>query len=212
MASQRQDEQFPARLYLVTPAIEKPGAFLDALAAALDASDIAAVLLRLAPDSEGALVKTIKALAPVVQDHGAALLLDGHPDLVARGGADGAHLTGIEAFTDAAGGLKPDRIAGAGGLLTRHDAMRAAETGADYVMFGEPDAHGHRPSLDDVIERLEWWAQVFQIPCVGYAANPDEVEPIVRTGAEFVALGPYAFDDPRIVADIARQLAPETAR
>ena len=35
--------------------------------------------------------------------------------------------------------LKPERIAGCGGLATRHDAMLAAEAGADYVMFGEPD-------------------------------------------------------------------------
>ena len=36
--------------------------------------------------------------------------------------------------------LKPDRIAGVGGLSTRHDSMVAGETGADYVLFGEPDA------------------------------------------------------------------------
>ena len=60
------------------------------------------------------------------------------PQLAARAGADGAHLTGIEAFAAALGALKPDRIAGAGGLRSRHDAMLAAEAGADYVMFGEP--------------------------------------------------------------------------
>ena len=38
--------------------------------------------------------------------------------------------------------LKPARIAGCGRLATRHDAMLAAEAGADYVMFGEPDAAG----------------------------------------------------------------------
>ena len=38
--------------------------------------------------------------------------------------------------------LKPERIVGVGGLATRHDAMLAAEQGADYVMFGEPDQVG----------------------------------------------------------------------
>ena len=33
-----------------------------------------------------------------------------------RAGADGAHLTGIEAFAAALAKLKPDRIAGCGGL------------------------------------------------------------------------------------------------
>ena len=56
------------------------------------------------------------------------MLLDGRPDLVARAGADGAHLTGIEAFQAAVPALKPDRIAGCGGIHSRHDAMLAAET------------------------------------------------------------------------------------
>ena len=97
-------------------------------------------------------------------------MLDGHAELVARAGADGAHLTGITEFTEAIGQLKPDRIAGAGGLATRHDAMLVAEQGADYVMFGEPDAEGQRPALATIEERVAWWAEVFEIPCVGYAA------------------------------------------
>ena len=71
---------------------------------------------------------------------GAALVLDGHADLAARAGADGAHLTGIEALRRASRRSSRTRIAGCGGLETRHDAMVAAEAGADYVMFGEPDA------------------------------------------------------------------------
>src|SRR5690606_4049973 len=111
---------------------------------------------------------------PVVQGAGAALLLEGRPDLVARAGADGAHLTGIERLNAAVGMLKPDRIAGCGGLATRHDAMTAAEASADYVMFGGPDAAGQRPSFTAVLERVAWWAEVFEVPCVGYAETLDE--------------------------------------
>src|ERR1700720_3536698 len=68
----------------------------------------------------------------------AALLVDGRPDIVARAGADGAHLSGPVALKAAVRKLKPNYIAGAGGLRSRHDAMVAAEAGADYVMFGEP--------------------------------------------------------------------------
>ena len=125
-----------------------------------------------------------------------ALLLDGHADLVARAGADGAHLTGIAEFTAAIGQLKPERIAGAGGLTTRHDAMAAAEAGADYVMFGEPDAAGERPSFDAIEERVAWWAEVFEAPCVGFAASIDEVAPLVKAGADFVALGDWVWRDP----------------
>src|SRR5207253_10065755 len=99
-------------------------------------------------------------LAPAIQNAGAALLLDGHVELVARAGADGAHLTGITALEEALPSLKPDRIAGLGGLATRHDSMLAGELGADYVLFGEPDARGQRPLMDAIAERLQWWDEL----------------------------------------------------
>ncbi len=107
----------------------------------------------------------------------------------ARAGADGAHLNGIEAFLEAVPALKPDRIAGCGGIHSRHDAMLAAETGADYLMFGEPDAGGRRPTFDAILERVAWWAEVFEIPCVGFAGSLDEVGPLSAAGADFVAVG-----------------------
>jgi thiamine-phosphate pyrophosphorylase len=145
-----------------------------------------------------------------------ALLLDGKSKLVARAGADGAHLAGLAEFTEAIAQLKPERIAGVGRLFTRHDAMTAAELGADYVMFGEPDETGERPSFEAIEERVAWWAEVFEAPCVGYAASGGEVVPLVRAGADFIALGDWVWRDSTAiaatVADAAQLLhVPETA-
>jgi thiamine-phosphate pyrophosphorylase len=201
-----------ARLYLVTPPIADAAAGAEMLGPALAAADIAAVLLRLAAADERTLINRIKALAPLVQDRGAALLLDGHPDLVARAGADGAHLAGSDALKAAIGTLKPERIAGAGGLASRHDAMQAAEAGADYVMFGEPDPAGKRPSFEAIHERVAWWTEVFEIPCVAYAASLAEVHEL--GAAEFVAVGDFVFSDLRgpaaAVADGAARLTAES--
>mgnify|MGYP001501970236 FL=1 len=188
------------RLYLVTPPTADPAALADAIAQALEAADVAAVLVPLTGDDERALLNGLKALAPAVQGAGAALLLGGRPELAARAGADGAHLAGIDELNAALPSLKPDRIAGCGGLATRHDAMTAAEAGADYVMFGDPDERGHRPSFDAVLERVEWWAEVFEIPSVGFAMHPDEIAALVTAGADFVAVGGLVFDDPRGLA------------
>jgi thiamine-phosphate pyrophosphorylase len=185
------------RLYLVTPPVDDPAAYADDLAAALAAADVAAVLMRLAAGDERALINRIKMLGPIVQNAGAALLLDGHVDIVVRAGADGAHLTGIDAFQSALVTLKPQRIAACGGLHTRHDAMLAAEGGADYVMFGEPEPDGGRPALEAMIERVAWWAEVFEAPCVGFAASLEEVEALAQAGADFVAVGDLAWGDAR---------------
>jgi thiamine-phosphate pyrophosphorylase len=204
------------RLYLVTPLVADADAFAAQLSAALGAGDVAAVLLRLSPADERSMINAAKALGRVAQEKDAALLLDGHADLVARAGADGAHLAGLAEFTEALDQLKPDRIAGAGQMDTRHDAMSAAELGCDYVMFGEPDDNGERPAFDAIEDRVSWWAEVFEAPCVGFAANAAEVEPLVKAGADFVALGDWIWADPQSVsakiADAARRLVlPETA-
>ncbi|HVV78971.1 MAG TPA: thiamine phosphate synthase [Pseudolabrys sp.] len=206
MASRpKQAEPRPApRLYLITPPVTDAAQFASELTAVLGAADIAAVLMRLADGDERTLINRVKALAPVVQDKGAALLLDGHPDLVARGGADGAHLAGIDAFNAALEQLKPERIAGAGDLTSRHDAMSAAEAGADYIMFGEPGA-----ALNATQERVAWAAELFELPCVAYANDMTEIAPLVAAGADFIAAD-FIWRDPHgaaaAIADTAHHL------
>jgi thiamine-phosphate pyrophosphorylase len=188
------------RLYLVTPPVADASAISPQLKSAVEAGDIAAVLLRFVEVDERTLINCAKALATPVQGKDCALLLESHPGLVARAGADGAHLTGVQAFTEAIDQLKPERIAGAGGLATRHDAMLAAERGADYVMFGEPDAARKRPALPAIEERIRWWAELFEVPCVGYASTLQEVAPLVAAGADFVALGDFLWRDTLAIA------------
>jgi thiamine-phosphate pyrophosphorylase len=224
------------RLYLITPPVAEPAAFAPQLEAALGAGDVAAVLLRLAAADERTLINRTKILAETVQRRDVALLVDNRPGIVARAGADGAHVSGIEAFAAALSLLNPPLLAGAGGLVSRHDAMLAAETGADYVMFGEPPPYPppqagegshhfpppragegqgggprRRMPFDDILERLTWWAELFEIPCVGYAASRDEVAPLAQTGADFIALGEWIWTEPQntaaTIAAAAQQLA-----
>jgi len=216
------------RLYLVTPLLGDTASFAREVPAALEAGDVAAVLLRLEDADERTLINRAKSLAAIVQRRDAALLLAGRAELVARAGVDGAHLTGIEALEAALPVLKPDRIAGAGGLASRHDAMVAGERGADYVMFGEPAsflaphpgeglASGRRPPLDAVLERLTWWVELFQPLCIGYAAHLDEVGVLAQAQADFVALGDWVWTHAQgpaaaVTAAAGRLAAPAAAQ
>jgi len=184
------------RIYLATPIVADPAQVASDLPPLLAAADVAAVLLRLAPGDERSIIQRTKSLAPVVQKADAALLIDRHFAQVARGGADGANVSGIEAMREAMPSLKPDRILGVGGLATRHDAMVAGEAGADYVLFGEPDATGERPSPDAIFERLQWWAELFEPPCVGFATTLDEAR-LFASAADFVMVGDLVWQDAR---------------
>ncbi|MDA9530787.1 thiamine phosphate synthase [Bradyrhizobium sp. CCBAU 25338] len=205
------------RLYLATPIVEDPARLVAELPGLLASADVAAVLLRLKETDQRTMISRVKALAPPVQKAGAALLVDGHPDIVARGGADGAHLTGLAALEEAVPSLKPDRIAGVGGLATRHDSMSAGEMGADYMLFGEPDEKGQRPSSQAIAERLDWWAELFEPPCVGFATSLEEARDFAASGADFVLVGDFIWADPRgpkaalVEADAAIKKAHATA-
>ena len=54
-----------------------------------------------------------------------------------------------------------------------------------------------RPSPDAVAERLSWWAELFEPPCVGYAASREEASEFVMAGADFVLVDDLVWADPR---------------
>src|SRR5579884_1628300 len=70
------------RLMLITPVVAD-AAFAPTLKSALEAADIAAVVLRLADADERTLINRIKQFATVCQPRNVALLVEDHADLVA---------------------------------------------------------------------------------------------------------------------------------
>jgi thiamine-phosphate pyrophosphorylase len=176
----------PPRLILFSPLLAaEPATILIETACA--AADIASVILRTNGMDESEILIRAKLLSPTVQKSGAALLLEDRADLVAKASADGAHLSDFPAQVAMVASLKPKFVAGASGLVSRHDAMTAGETGADYVMFGEPH-RGERQKPEFILDRVAWWAEIFQIPVVAFAATLDEIPALVRADADFIAL------------------------
>lgn len=178
-------ETSPRLILFSPPLAAEPAAAL--IAAACAAVDIASIILRTSGMDEREILIRAKLLLPAAQKSGTAFLLEGRADLVAKANADGAHLSDFPAQSATVASLKPKFIAGASGLVSRHDAMMAGETGADYVMFGE-SRNGECPAPEATLDRVAWWAEIFQIPCVAFAAAPGEIPALVRAGADFIAL------------------------
>lgn len=204
----RDPEAPPARLYLITPRLGAAQPFDGALAAALAAGDVACVLARFETNDPGQRKAILRALTPLAQDHGAALLVDGDTQLAARAGADGAHVASLATLGDAIESLKPERIVGVGGLDSRDECMSAGEQDVDYLMFGGPDDHATHL---DILERTHWWAEIFNVPCVAFARALDEIEPLADAGAEFIALEAAVWNDPRGPAAAVSEAAARSA-
>ena len=207
------------RLFLVTPKLVDPAPFAPLLQAAVEAADVACVLIR-AAGGEQDLKNIARVLAPIAQNHGAAALIEAEARLAARLGLDGVHVDGVgTSLNEALATLKPDGIVGAGGLESRDDAMAAGEAGVDYVMFGAPE-DGDTDRADDhpaIRERVAWWAEIFNVPCVGYARRPELAGDMAEAGAEFVGVGDGLWDRPEAIAEILADVrtalrAPEGVR
>ncbi len=178
------------RLYLVTPPLGLAdfAAFAPRFAAALAAGDVASALVRVAPEAQGDAKRIAERLIEAAARCDAAILIEGEPRLAARVGADGAHVTGVgEPLFDALASLRPERIVGVGALRGRDEAMAAGEAGVDYLMFGEPRRDGWAPPLAETAERVAWWAEIFETPCVAYAESIEAAGRLARAGADFVA-------------------------
>ncbi|MDQ6702765.1 MAG: thiamine phosphate synthase [Pseudomonadota bacterium] len=193
------------RFYLITPPISDWTPYPLLFEAAMAVCDVACVLLRIAAHDEDEAEKIVRALAPLVQRHGVACLVADDPQLAVRANADGVHIEGAgERLQSALRALRPGHIVGAGEVPTRHAAMIAAEAGADYLMFGGPS--GGEPHAS-ILERVAWWAEIFNVPCAGYAHDLGAIGDLVHAGADFIALGDAVFADPRGAAAALRDAA-----
>jgi thiamine-phosphate pyrophosphorylase len=189
----------PCSLYLVTPLLSAADAdaFATIFAEALEAAPVACALVRLAPGSETHAEAVAAPFLRFAMDAGCALLIENDARLAARLGADGVHVAGAGAdLAVAIKRLKPERIVGAGSLRTRDEAMTAGEVGADYVMFGEPHGGARTMGLASLTERVAWWAEIFETPCVAYADTIETTGALADAGADFVALGEAIWRTP----------------
>lgn len=186
------------RLYLITPPVLPPD-FEDAFARALDGGDVACIQLRLKGVDDDAVLRAAEALMPMALDKEAAFLINDRPDLALRCGADGVHVGQSDApYATARAMLGADRIVGVTCHDSRHLAMEAGEAGADYVAFGAfyPTATKDAPTRAEP-ELLEWWAQLMEVPCVAIGGvTPANAEPLVRAGADFLAVSAGVWAHP----------------
>ena len=187
---QKSDSSPRCSLYLVTPPLAGAvKSFAEVFAEVLAKTPVASALVRLAPHARGDARTIVTPLRQAAVANACALLIEEDGRLAARLGLDGVHVGGAgEELRAAVESQHPDRIVGAGALRTRDEAMSAGQAGADYVMFGEPRGGARTMAPDVLIERVEWWAEIFETPCVAYADSIETAGRLARAGADFVAL------------------------
>jgi thiamine-phosphate pyrophosphorylase len=194
----------PARLYLISPQ-DVGGGFPDRLKAALQPGVASAFQLRVKDVDEHELARLAEPLQRICADADVAFIVNDSMTLAKRLGADGVHLGQSDGdVREARALLGPGAQIGRTCHDSRHLAMQAGEDGADYVAFGafyetttKPSHYRPQPAI------LSWWATLFEIPSVAIGGiTPDNAQPLVNAGADFIAVcqAVWGKDDPAAAA------------
>lgn len=188
------------RLYLITPPrLDDLAGFGRLLAQALDGGDVAALQIRLKGVGDDIVAAATDVISPIAQSRGVALIMNDRPDLAVRLGCDGVHIGQTDAsYAEARRLIGPDRMVGVTCHDSRHLAMEAAETGADYVAFGAffPTATKDASTRADP-EILSIWQETMAIPCVAIGGiTVDTAREVARAGADFVAVSGGVWGHP----------------
>ena len=182
----------------------------ERLSAAFSVAIVSAVLIR---PQAAPRIESLRALVHLVQGKGAAAIVSGDAGLALSSGADGVHLAwsddAADIYRQARSTLGADRIVGGEAGPLRHDAMVIGELGAEYVAFGRGGGSSGEGVPEDQFERVAWWGQVFEVPCV--ALGIDDAAAAARLaaeGADFIGWRLAAGQSP---ADVAAGLQAVTA-
>ena len=181
----------PCRLYLITPPEIELDSFVPELEAALHADDVACLQLRLKEADDDSVRRAGERLLPICQARGVPLVINDRPDLAAELGADGVHVGADDAdYADARASVGADATVGVSCYDSRHRAVEAAASGADYVAFGAffpTETKTPRARAD--VHLLKWWSTLMVVPCVAIGGiTAENCAPLVAAGADFLAV------------------------
>lgn len=199
------NDQLPeTQLYLISPP-DVGGDFPDRLERALKAGEgvVTAFQYRVKNIDQHEAAELAKPLQAICAEHDVAFIVNDSIALAKRLGADGVHLgQGDGDPREAREELGRDAQIGITCHASKHLAMEAGEAGADYVAFGAfyPSSTKQTEHRAD-LEVLTWWSALFELPCVAIGGiTPDNCEPLIEAGADFLAVSGSVWEGDEVSA------------
>jgi len=179
------------KLYLISPANINVDEFALSLEEVISTGLVACFQLRLKNIKDEYIIEVSKILKPICHKYDVPFILNDRLDLADKVKADGVHLGEDDgSILDARKLLGPKAIIGASCYNSKHQAMKAAEEGADYVAFGAFfDTKTKDPKTQAKITIIKDWVLISNIPCVAIGGiDASNCQELVDAGADFLAV------------------------
>lgn len=133
-------------------------------------------------------LQPLRGAVAAARSQNVAVLIENDARLAKELDASGVHLRAMGAsLKEVRTLLGSEALIGVSCGLSRHDAMLAAEEGADYVAFGEQEAAG----ISEIAAMIQWWNELIEIPSVAWAQDGDDertLRSLVEAGADYLSL------------------------
>lgn len=180
-------DEVKARLFLIGLSNQASASLVTWLPTVIDAVQPVAFLLPSNPQLDDIVAGQLRGICAA---HKTAFLVQDDLDLANHLNADGVHATKPDRTSLLRSNLAKDSIIGADVGESRHDAMCVGEDGADYVAFGQLNqVDGSR--YQDLVA---WWRELFTLPSLAYADDPDRAGALARAGADFIGVASAIWD------------------
>lgn len=188
-----------SEIYVISPPKIDVEKFIPQLESVLETNKVQVFQLRLKDISDSEFKKIAEKVTSVCHKYGVTCLINDKPTIAKDVGADGVHIGKHDiSYEEARKILGDDKIIGMSCYNLIDNAIDAAEKGANYVAFGAMYPTKTKENAADASpDLLDWWTNNSEIPCVAIGGITDKnVEPIVKNGADFIAVVSYIWEHP----------------
>ena len=178
-------------LYLITPPQIHDINIENKLKNIFQTGVVKVLQLRLKKSKDQEIIDAGKILKTLCKNHNVTLIINDRPDLAHKIGADGVHIGEEDSSIENARAiLGKNSIIGVSCYNSKHQAMIAAEKGADYVAFGAfYDSKTKVPKYKADLKLISDWSYISEVASVAIGGiNADNCTNIVRAGADYVAV------------------------
>jgi thiamine-phosphate pyrophosphorylase len=197
------------KLYLISPPKFDPADFAIKLESALAAAHIPVFQLRLKNISENEIIEIGKKLLKICRKYGTSFILNDNLNAALKIGADGVHLGSDDGMIAEARKKSPANfIIGASCYDSKHKAMLAGESGADYLSFGTFFPSKTKNSIGKpTTEILEWCHDFLSLPSVAIGGiTLQNCDSLIKSGADFIAVISYIWENEKGIEYAATSL------